>query len=166
VDRVVQSIRLRPEFHKVRIEVRQEGESTGWFDPRKLERAIYNLVVNGCESLEAGDGYVLIDMLAVSNGVEIRVIDNGRGIPESIRAQLFDPFISCGKENGTGLGLTVVQKIVQDHGGDVTLEKTSEQGSVFRLVLPLFASSSAVGTNVEGRVLVPPLVRARPEQAE
>ena len=167
VDRVVQAIRLRPEFHKVRVEVRQEGGSSGWFDPRKLERAIYNLVVNACESLVGNDGYVVIDLLAVASGVEIRVIDNGCGIPESIRDQLFNPFISCGKENGTGLGLTVVQKIVQDHGGDVTLEKTSDQGSVFKLVLPLFSSPKAVaGTNVEGKVALPPLVRARQEQAE
>jgi signal transduction histidine kinase len=167
VDRVVQAMRLRPEFHKVRVEVRQEGGSSGWFDPRKLERAIYNLVVNACESLVGNDGYVVIDLLAVASGVEIRVIDNGCGIPESIRDQLFNPFISCGKENGTGLGLTVVQKIVQDHGGDVTLEKTSDQGSVFKLVLPLFSSPKAVaGTNVEGKVALPPLVRARQEQAE
>ena len=72
-------------------------------------------------------------------GVEIRVSDNGRGIPELIRGQLFEPFISHGKENGTGLGLTVVQKIVQDHGGDVTVEKTSPAGTVFRLLLPLGA---------------------------
>jgi signal transduction histidine kinase len=167
VDRVVQAIRLRPEFHKVRIDVRQDGASDGWFDPKKLERALYNLIVNACESLGNGDGCVLIDMLAVTDGIEVRVIDNGRGIPESIRAQLFNPFISCGKENGTGLGLTVVQKIVQDHGGDVTLEKTSEQGSIFKLALPLFSSSATPrATNVESKAALPPLVRARQEQSE
>ena len=61
----------------------------------------------------------------VRDGVEIRVSDTGRGIPELIRGKLFEPFVSHGKENGTGLGLTVVQKIVQDHGGDVAVEKTS-----------------------------------------
>jgi signal transduction histidine kinase len=167
VDRVVQTIRGRPEFHKVRIDIRQDGGSTGWFDPRKLERALYNLVVNACESLVGSDGCVVIDMLGLGNGVEIRVIDNGCGIPEAIRDQLFDPFISCGKENGTGLGLTVVQKIVQDHGGDVTLEKTSGQGSVFKLALPLFSSSGTVGgAKVEGKVALPPLVRARKDEAE
>jgi signal transduction histidine kinase len=73
----------------------------------------------------------------VRGGVEIRVSDTGRGIPELIRSQLFEPFVSHGKENGTGLGLTVVQKIVQDHGGDVAVEKTSPAGTVFRLLLPL-----------------------------
>ena len=75
-------------------------------------------------------------------GLQIRLSDNGRGIPESIRGKLFEPFISYGKENGTGLGLTVVQKIVQDHGGDVIVEKTSEEGTVFRITLPIISSSA------------------------
>jgi len=44
--------------------------------------------------------------------------------------------VSQGKENGTGLGLTVVHKIVQDHGGEVTLERTSPEGTVFRIIIP------------------------------
>jgi nitrogen-specific signal transduction histidine kinase len=49
---------------------------------------------------------------------------------------LFHPFVSFGKENGTGLGLTVVQKIVQDHGGQVLLERTPHAQTVFRITLP------------------------------
>ena len=96
--------------------------------------------------------------------MEIRVTDNGCGIPASIRSQLFEPFISGGKENGTGLGLTIVQKIIQDHGGDVSLESTSDQGSVFRLALPLFAPPTPGGG--ENKLALPPLVRARQEQSE
>jgi nitrogen-specific signal transduction histidine kinase len=58
-------------------------------------------------------------------------------VPPAIRQTLFDPFVSCGKENGTGLGLTVVQKIIQDHGGDVGVECTSDQGTAFKVMLPL-----------------------------
>jgi nitrogen-specific signal transduction histidine kinase len=49
---------------------------------------------------------------------------------------LFEPFVSQGKENGTGLGLTVVHKIIQDHGGEVNLEPTSQEGTVFHITLP------------------------------
>jgi signal transduction histidine kinase len=163
VDRTVQAIRLRPEFHKVRIDVQEDTASMGWYDPKKLERALYNLVVNACESLGSDEGRIVIDIHGVTNGVEIRVIDNGRGIPESIKTQLFDPFISCGKENGTGLGLTVVQKIIQDHGGDVTLEKTSANGSVFKLAIPLLLPPPA---KEEGRAPLPPLVRTQQKNAE
>ena len=69
-------------------------------------------------------------------GVEVRIADNGRGIPSSIRNTLFEPFVSHGKENGTGLGLTVVQKIIQDHGGEVAVVQTSPEGTVFRIAIP------------------------------
>ena len=58
------------------------------------------------------------------------------GIPESIRESLFQPFVSHGKERGTGLGLTIVQKIMHDHGGEVSVESTGPEGSTFRLFFP------------------------------
>jgi signal transduction histidine kinase len=67
---------------------------------------------------------------------EIRIEDNGRGIPLSIRNSLFDPFVSSGKSNGTGLGLAIVSKIVHDHGGSIIVERTSEAGTVFLVQLP------------------------------
>jgi signal transduction histidine kinase len=141
VQRVIMAIRSHPEFHPVRITLSQEGSSSGWFDPRKLERALYNLLLNSCEAVVPEGGRIHVALSEVPRGIEIRVSDNGRGIPDAIRGQLFEPFISHGKENGTGLGLTVVQKIVQDHGGDVIVEKTSPEGTVFRLLLPLASSS-------------------------
>jgi signal transduction histidine kinase len=167
VDRVVQAVRTHPRFHTVRIAVRQEGNSTGWFDTKKLERVLYNLLLNACEASAgaSADGRINIDLREVPGGLEIRVSDNGRGIPESIRGKLFEPFISHGKENGTGLGLTVVQKIVQDHGGDVIVEKTSEEGTIFRITLPIVSSSSTDGGG-EGKPELPPLARAKRVESE
>jgi two-component system nitrogen regulation sensor histidine kinase GlnL len=72
------------------------------------------------------------------------VSDNGPGIAESIREKLFHPFVSFGKENGTGLGLAVVQKIVQDHGGQIVVERStsiepSDARTVFRITIPALA---------------------------
>ncbi|HEV3206360.1 MAG TPA: ATP-binding protein [Terriglobales bacterium] len=147
VDRAAQAIRSHPEFHPIRITITQEGNSVGWFDARKLERALYNLLLNACEAVAPETGRIEIGLNEIRGGVEIRVCDNGRGIPESLRGKLFEPFVSYGKENGTGLGLTVVQKIVQDHGGDVTVEKTSAAGTVFRVQLPLSSSARSVTDN-------------------
>ena len=63
--------------------------------------------------------------------------DNGSGIPQPVRESLFQPFVSHGKENGIGLGLAVVQKIIQDHGGQVNVQRTGPEGTVFRVILPL-----------------------------
>jgi signal transduction histidine kinase len=165
VDRVVQAVRTHPRFHTVRITVRQEGNSTGWFDTRKLERALYNLLLNACEAIPGEGGEIYVDLREVPGKLEIRLTDNGRGIPESIRGNLFEPFISYGKENGTGLGLTVVQKIIQDHGGDVILEKTSEEGTVFRISLPI-VSSASTDSGGEGKPEIPPLARAKRAESE
>ncbi|MBV8051213.1 MAG: HAMP domain-containing protein [Acidobacteriaceae bacterium] len=156
VEHVVQAIRTHRRFHPAWIEVRQQGECSGWYDSRKLERAFYNLLLNACEALPAQDGRIRIEVAQVPEGVQIRVADNGHGIPESIREKLFEPFVSVGKENGTGLGLTVVQKIVQDHGGQIVVENTSEGGTVFRVTLPLSSASihaSAGEARVEMRSL-------------
>ncbi len=163
VERVVGAIRSHPEFHPVRITISHEGNSSGWFDPRKLERVLYNLLLNSCEAVVPEAGRIHVGMNEVQGGVEIRVSDNGRGIPEKIRGQLFEPFISHGKENGTGLGLTVVQKIIQDHGGDVIVEKTSAQGTVFRLLLPLTSSSES---GQEPKPPRAPLARTEQSQSE
>jgi signal transduction histidine kinase len=163
VERVIAAIRSHPEFHPVHITLSQEGSSSGWFDPRKLERALYNLLLNSCEAMVLEGGRIPVGLNEVESGVEIRVSDNGRGIPEMIRGQLFEPFISHGKENGTGLGLTVVQKIVQDHGGDVIVEKTSAEGTVFRLLLPLASSSEPGQESKPGRA---PLARTEQSQSE
>ena len=79
-----------------------------------------------------------IEITAGNSGDEIQVTvaDNGPGIPDSIRESLFQPFVSYGKEKGVGLGLTVVHKIMQNHGGEVSIERTGPEGTVFKLVFP------------------------------
>jgi signal transduction histidine kinase len=156
VERVVQAIRTHPRFHPVWISVHQEGDCSGWFDTKKLERAFYNLLLNACEATSGPDARISVELRQLGDGIQIRVSDNGRGVPESIRGKLFEPFVSLGKENGTGLGLTVVQKIVQDHGGDIVVENTSEVGTVFRLTLPL-SSASMTGNGREAKLAGPPL---------
>jgi len=120
----------------VNISVVCEGSGEGWFDQRRMERVFRNLLLNACQAAPRSGGKVEVIISDAEKGLEIRVTDNGRGIPESIRQTLFQPFVSFGKENGTGLGLTVAQKIFQDHGGDICVESTAAGRTVFKLVLP------------------------------
>jgi signal transduction histidine kinase len=136
IDNAAQTVRGNPEFHNARIEVRQTGIAEGWFDHRKLERVFFNLMLNACEAMPDRKGRIEIRLDDNGSSIHIRVSDNGRGIPTAIRNTLFEPFVSQGKENGTGLGLTVVHKIIQDHGGEVNLERTSQEGTVFHITLP------------------------------
>jgi signal transduction histidine kinase len=135
-NRAVHAVQTHPEFNGVDIQVSCEGRGEGWFDPKKMERVFLNLLLNACAAVPRGSGHVEVNIREAKEGLEVRVADNGPGIPEPIRDTLFEPFVSYGKENGTGLGLTVVQKIFQDHGGDVSVEATGAGRTVFKLVLP------------------------------
>jgi signal transduction histidine kinase len=136
VQRAMQAVRLHPRHQGTLIEVESSGQGLAWFDPRKLERALYNLLLNACEAAPTTEGRVQVTIGRSEGSVTIAVADNGPGIAEPIRDKLFAPFVSYGKENGTGLGLTVVQKIVQDHGGRVLMERTEDARTIFRITIP------------------------------
>jgi signal transduction histidine kinase len=143
IRRAVDAVRARPELRNLEISINSSGEMDGVFDPKKIERAFFNLVLNACEATVPSQGYVRIEICSIGESFQVRVEDNGTGIPSSITATLFDPFVSLGKPNGTGLGLAIVNKIVQDHGGTVTVEKTSESGTTFLVRLPRAARVEA-----------------------
>lgn len=142
IQRAVQAVRLHPRHHSRSIDVACNGNVSGWFDGRKLERVLYNLLLNACEAAPAVGGKIEITATELEGTITILIADNGPGIAESIRERLFHPFVSHGKQNGTGLGLAVVQKIVQDHGGEISPERTEQGRTVFKIVLPGRAQDS------------------------
>ena len=146
VDRAVQGVKAHPEFQRIKIRISGGGSSEGWFDFKKLERVFLNLLLNACEVVSPESGKIDIGLQRSGETLEIRIQDNGPGIAEAVRDRLFEPFVSHGKENGTGMGLTVVQKILQDHGGDIAVEQTSASGTTFRVNIPLNPSVENVLT--------------------
>jgi len=98
---------------------------------------LINLAVN---AIQAMDNYGEIKALACldeSNQLELRISDNGPGIPLETQSKLFNPFYTTRKD-GTGLGLAVVQAIARAHKGEVKLDSTIDKGSAFSLHLPIF----------------------------
>jgi signal transduction histidine kinase len=134
--RAIDAVKARPEFRSRSITLATRGEIEGVFDPKKLERVFINLVLNACEATPDGESKVIVDVQSRKESFEVRVIDQGPGVPANIRDHVFDPFVSSGKSNGTGLGLAIVSKIVHDHGGSVAVERTSETGTVMLVTLP------------------------------
>lgn len=100
-------------------------------DPLRLRQALVNLI----ENAKAAAGRVLVAGEHVPGAVLIHVCDDGAGIPEDIRDNLFQPFVSRG-EGGTGLGLAIVAKVMTAHGGTVTLTKRSGWMTCFTLRFP------------------------------
>ena len=135
--RTVETVRMRPEFSTIQVQLTHDGSTEGWFDFRKLDRAFYNLLQNACEAVPVGTGKIEVRAARENDHVEIAVTDNGTGIPESVRDEIFQPFVTHGKDGGTGLGLAVAQKIARDHGGDVKIESTGPSGTTIKLALPV-----------------------------
>ena len=136
IERVARSVASRAEFQGIEIRVDCPHPFECSVDPLKVERAVGNLVINACEAVAAGGGRVEVRVSAADSAAEIRIADNGPGVADSIRGAIFQPFVSHGKANGTGLGLAVVQKICRDHGGDATLESSVAGRTVFKMTLP------------------------------
>lgn len=132
----VDAVRARSELRTQKISLRTSGDMTGIFDPKKIERVFFNLVLNACEASAQAQSEIEIDVRSLPDVFEIRVSDHGTGVPAAVRTTLFDPFVSFGKANGTGLGLAIVNKVVHDHGGSAAIEHTSPSGTTFLVKLP------------------------------
>ena len=104
-----------------------------------LHQALVNLVTNAVQALSSRNGVITIRTryLPEPHEARIEIIDNGPGVPPERHDEIFDAFSSTKGQRGTGLGLAVTRKIVEEHGGTVDVESEVGKGSLFRILLPL-----------------------------
>jgi two-component system, NtrC family, sensor histidine kinase HydH len=105
------------------------------FDAELLERVFYNLLLNAAQATAPG-GAVTLKTRAAGGTAEIAVIDRGTGIDPKQLDSIFNPFFTT-KPEGVGLGLAIVAKIVDEHGGKIAVESEPGKGSIFCVVLPM-----------------------------
>jgi signal transduction histidine kinase len=110
-------------------------------DPDQLHRILLNLLRNAREAIEAANpdqptGLVTVDWRQDEQTSLIRVTDTGPGVPERVRANLFQPFAGSGRAGGTGLGLAIARELAQAHGGELSLVDHEGSGASFELRLP------------------------------
>ncbi len=119
-------------------------------DPRQIQQVLLNLVMNAIQAMEPRRGGVLaIRSFAEDERVILEVSDNGPGIPEQVRAHVFEPFYTT-KSSGTGLGLSVSYGIVASHGGEISIVRTGEGGTTFRIAFPtLYGLEDVDGTPLD-----------------
>jgi PAS domain S-box-containing protein len=138
VEMLSQSARLEG----LEMTVRAESGPPVWLDPDAMNRALMNLLTNAldaCRSREYPPGVkasVMLEVQRPPGEVRFLVADNGEGMDDKVRSQLFQRFFSTKDYRGTGLGLPVVQKIVAEHGGRVEVESRLGQGTTFTLIIP------------------------------
>src|SRR5262249_31584101 len=114
---------------------RSDGPARILGDSLLLARAIPNLGLNACEAGSEGGPVEVVTRVEGGQAL-LEVLDRGRGVDESVRARLFQPYVST-KRRGSGLGLALVRDIAAQHGGSVTLENRDGGGAIARLSLPL-----------------------------
>jgi signal transduction histidine kinase len=137
VERAVAAVKFHPDGQNVPITVGKLPPTEAVIEARNLESAMYNLLLNACQaairSTHAPE--VKVQLTKVDERIYVTILDNGPGIPASIRKTLFEPFVTAGKPNGTGLGLTLARRIAEEHGGSVWLEESNQAWTVFTLSL-------------------------------
>ncbi|AST93720.1 hypothetical protein BC6307_21840 [Sutcliffiella cohnii] len=104
-------------------------------DPKQMKQVLYNLIRNSVEAMD-GLGRLSIYSVKKEQTYEIYIKDSGTGMDEATVKTVFNPFFTS-KETGTGLGLTIVQRIIDDHHGKIEVFETSENGTTFLITLPL-----------------------------
>ncbi|MCL2930770.1 MAG: ATP-binding protein [Trichodesmium sp. MAG_R03] len=106
-------------------------------DENKINRALQNLLANSLEALNQNEGRIEVKAKRKDKWVEIIFSDNGAGIPEEIKNNLFEAFVSYGKQGGIGLGTAIVKTIVNAHRGEIFFESTLGKGTTFYLRFPV-----------------------------
>ena len=124
----------------LRYEFDGRGETSFTFDHIKLKQAVLNLLTNALDASPRG-GTVTVSAHEADGRVRITVRDTGHGIRDEMREQIFSPFVST-KKTGSGLGLAFTQKIVELHGGTVSVRNNAGGGASFVLDLPLAERSA------------------------
>lgn len=145
VDTAVKLLCYRLESYNVRATIHRDRELPAVnADPDQFKEVLVNLVVNACEAMTGGGAIDIhervLDESSDRQQAEIRVTDNGPGIPPAALKKVFDPFYTT-KEEGTGLGLSIVARIIREHGGHIDLTSIEGRGTTFTIVLPIIGGN-------------------------
>ncbi len=104
-------------------------------DASMLRQAVLNLAINACQAMASGGTLRLIACPAAQNKIEVRVEDTGVGIPPEQLGKIFDLYYTT-KDRGTGIGLSMVYRIIQMHDGELEVQSTPGHGTAFKILLP------------------------------
>ncbi len=141
----------REEIREKGIVVRDEQlvpNIIAYVDPGQIRQVLLNLIRNAVDAMPQG-GEIALKLLFEDRYIIFSIADRGTGIPAKIKERVFDLFFTT-KKTGTGLGLTICKKIVQDHGGEIVLESAEGKGTTVTVKLPYRMPPEASGAGSAG----------------
>ncbi len=126
---------------KIKLDIRLNWRGEVAWDQRQIRQVFINLIQNAIEAVE-NNGNILLQIDAVSKD-ELKILfkDDGPGMEEKIRSNIFNLYFTT-KAKGTGIGLSIVQRIIYEHGGIITVESEPGQGTIFYITFPIIYSKS------------------------
>lgn len=131
-------IQLSARQHRIDLVVNAHDKDGLWVygDLIRLRQAFLNIALNGIHAMPSGGSLkFIVEPLPDDQKIQIAFQDTGKGIPQSIKGKIFDPFFSTRKK-GSGLGLTITRRIIEDHQGQITFESNG-RGTTFFIQLPM-----------------------------
>jgi signal transduction histidine kinase len=137
LDQVVRLLDSSARKREISLDLKaDEHASAAWADPDQIKQIVLNLVLNAIEASPNGRTVTLVLFAGPKDHVTFEVRDQGCGIPPDQLESIFHPFFTT-KEQGTGLGLSLVHQMIVEHGGDITVESEVGRGTTFRVTLPV-----------------------------
>jgi signal transduction histidine kinase len=143
-NRAVALVRTHPDAEGVIVRLNPGPDVTAAMDAKQMERAVYNLLLNACQSARHSSDRREVSVSVDGDGTtaSVTITDSGLGGAEGVRENLFDPFVSLGKQKGTGLGLTLAWSVAREHNGSVQVVSSRPGEAVFRLTVSRVASGT------------------------
>jgi signal transduction histidine kinase len=143
LEQAIDIVRPAAAANGIPIELHVEGDAVVLMDPQRLMHAFENVITNATQH-STRDSAVGVTMRVGLDDVEVVVRDSGPGFREEDLSRIFEPFFTR-RRGGTGLGLSVVQRVVDEHGGTVTAGNGSPNGAVVTIKVPRYDHSSTAG---------------------
>lgn len=134
VQSLMESIKPLLEDKNIQLDLQFDYKGEVRLDIKRFQRVLLNIMKNAIEAIDVGDK-IRIHVWKEDNTLFIAIVNNGPKIPPEIQKTLFNPFVTHGKIGGTGLGMAIVKKIVEEHGGEITFT-SDETETKFVITLP------------------------------
>lgn len=132
---VIVLMQAQTEMRNIEIEVSGECDVAVFCNPTEIKQVLINLILNGADAMDHR-GTIKVNVKCLEDSVAIEVIDHGHGMSEQILEKINNEFYTT-KENGTGLGLVVIEQILENHRGQLSIFSMENVGSTFEITLPI-----------------------------
>lgn len=137
VEELVDFFSPQAQLQRVQLRLQRPGEPvTVMIDERLIKQAVLNLMINALQAMPASGGEIILSVKLEGRWVVLDVIDTGQGIPAESQSKIFDAYYST-KKGGTGLGLAITRRLVEEHGGQITVSSEAGTGTDFTIRLPV-----------------------------